>query len=91
MKDLYHMVNILGEKYYSSDRMLNIICNDKLSAAGRMGIRVTAQIGDVDFSDLKDIDVTTIFANLLDNAIEAAQDTEGRFSISKCRTCISSV
>lgn len=49
VKDLYHMVNILGEKYYSSDRMLNIICNDKLSAAGRMGIRVTAQIGDVDF------------------------------------------
>lgn len=79
VKDLYHMVNILGEKYYSSDRMLNIICNDKLSAAGRMGIRVTAQIGDVDFSDLKDMDVTTIFANLLDNAIEAAQGTEGAF------------
>lgn len=79
VKDLYHMVNILGEKYYSSDRMLNIICNDKLSAAGRMGIRVTAQIGDVDFSDLKDIDVTTIFANLLDNAIEAAQGTEEAF------------
>lgn len=79
VKDLYHMVNVLGEKYYSSDRMLNIICNDKLSAAGRMGIRVTAQIGDVDFSDLKDMDVTTIFANLLDNAIEAAQGTEGAF------------
>ena len=25
VKDLYHMLNLLGEKYYSSNRMLNII------------------------------------------------------------------
>lgn len=72
VKDLYHMINILGEKYYSSNHMLNIILNEKLSQAQRMGIQVKAEIGDVDFDDLKDIDITTIFSNLLDNAIEAA-------------------
>lgn len=72
VKDLYHMINILGEKYYSSNPMLNIILNEKLSQAQHIGIQVKAEIGDVDFDDLKDIDITTIFSNLLDNAIEAA-------------------
>ena len=75
MDDLYHMLNKFGEKYYSSNRMLNIICNDKFSFARQKGIAVSVEIGDVDFSEMKDIDITTIFANILDNAIEAAQMT----------------
>lgn len=73
--DLYHMLHILGEQFYSSNRMLNIIFNDKFSQARHKGILVKTQIGDVDFSDIRDLDITTIFANLLDNAIEAAQNS----------------
>lgn len=76
VKKLYHMINILGEKYYSSNRMLNIILNEKLSQAQNLGIRVTAEVGDADFDDLENMDITVIFANLLDNAIEAAGNTE---------------
>lgn len=72
VRNLYHMINILGEKYYSSNRMLNIILNEKLSQAQKLGIKVSAEVGDADFSDIQDIDITTIFANLLDNALEAA-------------------
>lgn len=72
VQGLYHMIHVLGEKYYSSNRMLNIILNEKLSLAAKSGIRVKAEVGDVNFDDIKDIDITTIFANLLDNAIEAA-------------------
>lgn len=79
MEDLYHMLNIMGEKYYSSNSMLNIICNDKLAYAQQKGIHVTAEIGDTDFSDMRDIDITTIFANLFDNAIEAAQETSNPY------------
>lgn len=79
VKDLYHMVNVLGEKYYCRSRMLNIICNDKAAAAAYKGIRTSIQLGDVDLSDIRDIDITTIFANLLDNAIEAAENTEDAF------------
>lgn len=78
VQDLYHMINILGEKYYSANRMLNIILNDKLSRAKQAGIRVKAEIGDAAFDDLKDMDITIIFANLLDNAIEAAAPTDAR-------------
>lgn len=79
VRDLYHMLNVMGERYYTSCKMLNIICNDKLSFARNKGISVTAELGDVDFSDLRDIDITTIFANLLDNAIEACEGFENPF------------
>lgn len=74
VKDLYHMINVLGEKYYSSNRMLNIILNEKFSMAQSLGIQVKAQVGDVSFDDMKDMDITTIFANLLDNAVEACKE-----------------
>ena len=73
VEDIYHMLNVLGEKYYTDHRMLNIILNDKLGEAEREGIRVRAAIGDVKLIGIKDLDITTVFANLLDNAIEAAR------------------
>lgn len=72
VEDLYHMLNVLGERYYAEHKMLNIILNDKLGKAEREGIQVQASIGDARLGGMKDIDVTTLFANLLDNAIEAA-------------------
>lgn len=80
MKDLYHMLNVLGEQHYTQNKMLNIILNEKLRAARNKGIAVTVQIGDVDLTDIKEVDITTIFANLLDNAVEAAEEFgEGSF------------
>lgn len=73
VKDMYHMLNILGEKYYTHNKMLNIILNDKLQSAERDGVETSVQIGDVDLDFMKDIDVTTIFANLLDNAVTAVK------------------
>lgn len=74
VKDLYHMINVLGEKYYSSNHMLNIILNEKLSLAQSLGIQVKVQVGEVGFDDMKDMDITIIFGNLLDNAVEACRD-----------------
>lgn len=73
VKDLYHMLNVLGEQHYTQNKMLNIILNEKLRTAKSKGITVTVRIGEVDLADIKEIDMTTIFANLLDNAIEAAE------------------
>mgnify|MGYP000887539359 CR=1 FL=1 len=80
VKDLYHMLNVLGEKRYTENQMLNIILNEKIREAEAKGITVTVRVGDIDLSDIKEIDLTTIFANLLDNAIEAAGE-DGRLSI----------
>ncbi|MDO5424659.1 MAG: GHKL domain-containing protein [Eubacteriales bacterium] len=79
VKDLYHMLNAMGEKYYSANKMLNIILNDKLDQARSLGIDVRAEVGDADFDDLRDLDITAVFANLLDNAIEAAKETDAPF------------
>lgn len=74
------MLNVLGEKRYTENQMLNIILNEKIREAEAKGITVTVRVGDIDLSDIKEIDLTTIFANLLDNAIEAAGE-DGRLSI----------
>lgn len=74
VQDMYHMLNAMGEKYYCKNRMLNIILNEKIQTAKRRGIEGVAEVGEVDLDFMKDIDITTVFANLLDNAMEGAQD-----------------
>lgn len=74
--DIYKMLDELGQKYYTHNKVLNIIVNDKVQRAEDLGIDVKCQIGDVELEFIKDIDLTTIFANLFDNAIEACKKVE---------------
>lgn len=71
--DLYHMLNVMGEQYYSDVKMLNIILNEKIKQAQNRNITVRAEIGETELDHMRDMDITAIFANLLDNAIEAAE------------------
>lgn len=75
--DLHQMLNKMGQAYYTNNRMLNIILNDKLKKAVQEGIAVDVKIGNISLDGMKDVDITTIFANLLDNALEAAVQAEG--------------
>ena len=75
VSDVHQMLNALGMTYYTDNRMLNIILNDKLKMLGQeqfscnlMGVRL-------DF--LSEMDTTTIFANLLDNALEESKENDG--------------
>lgn len=76
VKDLHQMLNTMGQKYYTDNRMLNIILNDKIRRAEKEGVEVEVKIGAIDLQSMRDIDITTIFSNLLDNAIEAAATAE---------------
>lgn len=71
-KDVHDMLNQLGQKYYTSCKMLNIILNDKVQTMEALGISPDIKISMVDLGFIRDVDITTLFANLLDNAIEAA-------------------
>lgn len=62
---------------YTSNRVLNIILNDKLKVAEQNNIEFICKIDDVDLSFIDNIDLTTIFANLLDNALEACMYKRG--------------
>jgi sensor histidine kinase YesM len=70
---IHKMLNRLTKKYYCTNRMLNIILSDKMEHAQREGIEVKIKVGEVSNDWIKDIDITTIFANLLDNAVTAAK------------------
>ena len=61
--------------------MLNIILNDKAEEAKKSGIEMEIRIGEIRLEHIRDMDMTTIFANLLDNALEAAQQAEGTRTI----------
>lgn len=75
-QDIHGILNQLGMKYYTSNQMLNIILNDKVQLMETKGIIPEIKIADVNLDFMREMDITTIFANLLDNAIEASEKSE---------------
>ncbi len=69
--DVHEMLNALGLKYYCENRMLNIVLNDKCRCLLDEEFSCSLAGAKLDF--LSDMDVTAIFANLLDNALEARE------------------
>lgn len=63
---------ILGS-FHSSSNILNIIMTEKIADAEQNNVKVALNVEDVDFGDISDVDMTSIFANLWDNAIEACK------------------
>ncbi|MCM1525577.1 MAG: GHKL domain-containing protein [Ruminococcus sp.] len=59
-----------------SNRILSIIIGRKHKTAEDKGICVKMDIEDIDLDFMDDLDITGIFANLWDNAIEACEKTE---------------
>ena len=70
-EDVHGMLNSLGLKFYSENKMLNIILNDKLKKLSPE--QVECSLGGVSLDFVSDMDMTMIFANLLDNAVEARE------------------
>lgn len=69
--EVFHLLNQTGHMWYTENRMLNIILNEKLSEEEMKGVALTLDIEEHSLDGIREIDLTTIFANLLDNAIEA--------------------
>lgn len=70
--DLRQLLNSFSQDYYTDNRVLNIVINDKAERGKMSGVPVACALNQIDLSFMKEMDITTIFANLLDNAIEAA-------------------
>lgn len=85
VRDVHAMLDSLGLQYYTANHMLNMILNDKLNKASRYGISadVTCYRLSIDF--MSELDITTVFSNLLDNAITAAQKAGGGTICFKCK------
>ncbi|MBR1391171.1 MAG: GHKL domain-containing protein [Lachnospiraceae bacterium] len=63
---------------YTGNPILNILLTDKEMSMMDKGIEMDIKIDNVDLDFIEPIDVTTIFGNLLDNAIEAAEKVKGK-------------
>jgi len=66
-------LNKLYPEFHHSNQMLTVIINHALFKAEQSEIRFELHIEEVDLLFISDMDLTTIFANILDNAIEACR------------------
>lgn len=57
---------------YSNNTVLNLILNEKRIFAEQHGILYKCTVEQTDFRFMDDIDITTIFSNLLENALSAS-------------------
>ena len=69
MNKMYTYVNV-------GNTLLNYIINNKLSKAKEMGVEIKAEIENLAFSYMDSVDFSALLNNLLDNAIEAAQNSK---------------
>lgn len=79
LKHMQSALNELSMQYYTQNKMLNIVLNDKIKQMQTLSIHPLIRIDEVDLSFIRPMDITTLFANLLDNAIEAAKICEESF------------
>lgn len=75
--EIGEMLKPLIPAQYTDNPILNILLTDKEALIKEKGISWEIKIDNVSLEFIKPIDATTIFGNLLDNAIEAAEKTEG--------------
>ena len=66
---------------YSNNPMLNILLSDKKQLAESQGIRFRIKIEKAGLDFMAPMDVTTLFGNLLENAIEACRRCQGKKDI----------
>ena len=67
--------------FQCSNKMLAIIMSQKINEAESYGIEIITKVEDITLDYISDIDLTSIFANLWDNSIEACKKIDGEKTI----------
>jgi len=71
IKEMNTILKPLLPQQLTNNGIRNILLNDKIQNTEKLHIDLKYEIGNVDLSFMNPMDITTIFGNLLDNAIEA--------------------
>ena len=66
----------LDYNQYTDNKILNILFSQKVKECHERGIEIHIHSTSPDLSFISDIDTVAIFSNMLDNAIEAAEESE---------------
>lgn len=70
-KELLESVENVHRQFLCSDKIISMIIDDKIRTCQSEGIAFDINMQDIEFDFMEKIEVTSLFANLLDNAIEA--------------------
>lgn len=76
--EVLELISWQGMKFKCSNPVLGRVLNDRLLICEDKGISAELAVDDVDLSFMRKSDITTILMNLLDNAIEACEETESK-------------
>ncbi len=79
---LFQDLNKLYPDFQHSNKMLMVIINHELFKAEQSKIRLELHIEEVSLQFISDMDLTTIFVNILDNAVDACR------TLNECRRII---
>jgi sensor histidine kinase regulating citrate/malate metabolism len=78
-------INVLKDKNkefllveYTNNKALNILLSQKQRQCSKEKIDFQLYIQDIDLSFIKEIDIVSIFSNLLDNSIESSRNSENK-------------
>lgn len=72
---LINRINTLELKFKCSNRIINIIVWNKMQQCIELGIDFNIHMQDISFNFMSDMEVTSLFANLLDNSINSCEDS----------------
>lgn len=73
----------LTPEFKVSNQILSIIINNKLAQAEKLNIDLVLDIEDLSIDFISDLDITSIFANILDNAFEACSELDEKDRVIK--------
>ena len=76
-------------RFYSDNKILEALINDKLDQAKKNGIELSVKCDDTNIEILSDYDLVTILSNLIDNSIDAVNTniSEERQIILRIKDC----
>ena len=73
-REIREMLQPLVPLRYTDNPVLNCLLSDKKRIADKNGIMLKIEVNEADVSFMRPIDITTLFGNLMDNAISASKD-----------------
>ena len=77
-KKIEKMLKPLVLKEYTNNPILNILLNDKKKNAALQNTQFDLEIGNIELNFMEPVEITTVFGNLLDNAMEACEKSANK-------------
>lgn len=75
-QQLVELIEHHGFRFACTNAILSVIINDRIMFCENNNIELKYQIEDIDLGFMRKIDITTIFLNLINNAVEACMELE---------------